>query len=88
MEIAQIDYLKYLKKNSNLDLYTTKNEIKLLDPIKATRARLTLEVNKEGNLITSTNGLIEKNRDFIDLYREILTTNSQTILINSEYNGR
>ena len=30
----------------------------------------------------------EKNRDFIDLYREILTTNSQTILINSEYNGR
>lgn len=30
----------------------------------------------------------EKDRDFINSYREILTTNSQTILINSEYNGR
>ena len=31
---------------------------------------------------------VPKDRDFINSYREILTTNSQTILINSEYNGR
>ena len=31
---------------------------------------------------------VPKDRDFINSYREILTTNSQTIRINSEYNGR
>ena len=62
-------------------LYTTKNEIKLLDPIKATRARLTLEINKEGNLITNTNGIIEANRDFI-YFNNIDGTNSGQIIIN------
>ena len=62
-------------------LYTTKNEIKLSDPIKATRARLTLEINKEGNLITNTNGLIEANRDFI-YFNNIDGTNSGQMIIN------
>lgn len=62
-------------------LYSTKDEIKLSTPIKATRARLTLEVNKEGNLITSTNGLVEENRDFI-YFSNIDGTNSGQIIMN------
>ena len=59
----------------------TEDEIKLSTPIKATRARLTLEINKEGNLITSTNGLVEENRDFI-YFSNIDGTNSGQIIMN------
>lgn len=46
-------------------LYTTNTDIRLSEPIKANRIRVTLEINKEGNLITTTTGLIKANRDYI-----------------------
>lgn len=47
-------------------LYTSANTIKLQDPIKACRARLTLEINKEGNFMSISKGLKRKNIDKID----------------------
>lgn len=47
-------------------LYTSANTIKLSNPIKACRARLTLEINKEGNFMSISKGLKRKNIDKID----------------------
>lgn len=50
----------------SVGLYTTLNPIKLSNPIKASRARLTLEVNKEGNFVTVDQGLVRAELDTIE----------------------
>ena len=50
----------------SVGLYTTLNPIKMSKPIKASRARLTLEVNKEGNFVCSTNSAIKADVDTIE----------------------
>lgn len=62
-------------------LYTTAIPINLSQPIKATRARLTLEINKEGNFYPISKGLMRKNIDTIE-FRQVDTGNmaEQTVI--------
>lgn len=62
-------------------LYTTSVPINLSEPIKASRARLTLEINKEGNFYPTSKGLMRKNIDTIE-FRQVDTGNmaEQTVI--------
>lgn len=61
-------------------LYTTLNSIKLSAPIKASRARLTLEVNKEGNFVTIDQGVIRAELDAIEFRKYDGSYAEQTVL--------
>lgn len=61
-------------------LYTTLNPIKLSKPISASRARLTLEVNKEGNFVSSTHGEIKAELDAIEFRKADGTYAEQTVI--------
>lgn len=61
-------------------LYTTLNPIKLSAPIKASRARLTLEVNKEGNFVTVDQGVIRAELDTIEFRNFDGSYAEQTVL--------
>ena len=61
-------------------LYTTLNSIKLSSPIKASRARLTLEVNKEGNFVTIDQGVIRAELDAIEFRKYDGSYAEQTVL--------
>lgn len=50
----------------DIGLYTSYEPIKLAHPISSTRARLTLEINKEGNFISKTVGTIRANNGEIE----------------------
>lgn len=88
-EIVDLDMLYMLtskiKKEEDevpysVGLYTTLNPIKLSAPIKASRARLTLEVNKEGNFVTASQGLINAEVDAIE-FRKIDGSNAEQTVI-------
>lgn len=64
----------------SVGLYSTSQPIKLAKPITATRARLTLEVNKEGNLICISKGLIAENNNIIKFTKNDGTEPSQKIM--------
>lgn len=64
----------------DVGLYTCAQPIKLAYPISSTRARLTLEVNKEGNFVTKTVGTIKNNINTIEFSNLDGTYPSQTII--------
>lgn len=49
----------------NTGLYTTEKSIRIPAPIVSNRARLTLEVNKEGPFVTTTNATVQPNAGVI-----------------------
>lgn len=61
-------------------LYTTLNPIKMPKPITASRARLTLEVNKEGNFVVSSHGVINAETDTIEFRKADGTYAEQTVI--------
>ena len=63
----------------SVGLYSTSTPIKLSNPITATRARLTLEVNKEGIFITKNTGLIKKDINSIEFSNIDGTYPTQTL---------
>jgi hypothetical protein len=65
-------------------LYTTFQPIRLSSPIKASRARLTLEVNKEGNLITNTTGTVTARQTFINLLNSNKNGPSQKVINDND----
>lgn len=89
VEIPDIDmlYMAVTKPKMQEDevpystgLYTTLNPIKLSAPIKASRARLTLEVNKEGNFVTVDQGVIRAELDTIEFRNFDGSYAEQTVL--------
>lgn len=89
VEVADIDmlYMATTKVKEDEDeipysvgLYTTLNPIKMSKPITASRARLTLEVNKEGNFVSSTHGTIRAELDTIEFRKADGTYAEQTVI--------
>lgn len=64
----------------DIGLYTSAEPIKLAHPIASTRARLTLEINKEGNFISKTVGTVKANADTIEFSNLDGSHPSQTII--------
>lgn len=64
----------------DIGLYTCASPIKLAQPITSTRARLTLEINKEGNFIAKSAGTFRANTDTIQFGNLDGTHPSQTII--------
>lgn len=65
----------------SVGLYSTSTPIKLSHPIIATRARLTLETNKEGIFITKNTGIIKEDINSIE-FSNIDGTNPTQTLFN------
>lgn len=64
----------------SVGLYTTSNPIKLSTPLKASRARLTMEVNKEGNFMTVNQGVVRAELDAIEFKKADGTYAEQTVI--------
>lgn len=88
-EIEDIDMLYVVNTRPKEDedevpystgLYTTLNPIKMSKPITASRARLTLEVNKEGNFVVSSHGVINAETDTIEFRKADGTYAEQTVI--------
>lgn len=65
-------------------LYTVAKPIRLSEPLLASRARATLEVNKEGNFITMGKGLIRENIDSLEFRKHDGTIAEQTIIVGGD----
>lgn len=89
VEIPNMDMLYMIKTKNKEDeaempfsvgLYKTNNDIKLSNNIKAAKATLTLEVNREGNFITSSSGLIKAEIDAIKFRKTDGSYAEQTVI--------
>lgn len=64
----------------SVGLYTVSQPIRLSQPITAARARLTLEVNKEGPFVTKAETTVTANNTPIEFYKYDGTTAEQTVI--------
>lgn len=89
VEVEDIDMLYVVTTRAKEDeseipysvgLYTTLKPISISKPIKASRARLTLEVNKEGNFVCASHGQIKAEVDAISYRKADGTYAEQTVL--------